>query len=238
MKKILIFCICVPMLCGCSNNGQREQKRQAVADSIAKAEQQKEEIQKRAKADSLAVIAWGDLRFGMSKNEALQTVSLKKGDVNGNTISMLYETVFAIERAFGLKELSDIDATFEENELSFVTIKSSKISASHIDDLVNDCKILADNFTKKMGEPVMLNNEEINVFSFNEGKKFLYAQFGIGEKCVLIQLGETYSENEYFYEVSINNWQYPKKKHVLTPEEKAQMKKEDEKRQQIIDNSF
>lgn len=175
---------------------------------------------------------------GMSKDEALKTVSLKNGDVNDNTVSMHYETVFAIKRAFGLKELSDIDATFEENELSFVTIKSSKVLSSHIDDLVNDCKILADNFTKKMGEPVKSNDEEINVFSFNEGEKFLYAQFSIGEKCVLIQLGETDAGSEYFYEVGINNWQYPKKKHVPTPEEKAQRQKEDEERQRIIDNSF
>ena len=238
MRKIFILCVCASMLCGCSNNGQRERQTQAVADSIAKAEQQRKEMQERKRADSLAVIAWGDLRFGMSKDEALKTVSLEKGTVNDNAISMHYETVFAIERAFGLKELSDIDATFEENELSFVTLKSSKVSASHIDDLVNDCKILADNFAKKMGKPVMSNDEEINVLSFNEGKKFLYAQFGIGEKCVLIQLGETYSGSEYFYEVGINNWQYPMKKHVPTAEEKARMKKEDEERQRIIDNSF
>ena len=238
MRKIFIFCVCVSMLCGCSDKGSRERQRQAVAYSIAKAEQQRLEMQERARADSLSIIAWGDLRFGMSKGEALQTVSLKKGTVNGNTISMDCDTRFALEQAFGLKEFRQFDVTFEENGLSFVTIKSSKVSASRIDDLVNDCKILADNFAKKMGEPVMSNDEKINVFSFNEGKMFDFACFSIGDKYVFIKLGETCSGSEYFYEVNIGNSHNPMKKHEPTPEEKAQRQKEDEERQRIIDNSF
>lgn len=237
MRTIFIFCVCVSILCGCSDKGRRERQGQVVADSIAKAEQWYE-MQERARADSLAIIAWGDLKFGMSKSEALQTVSLKKGTVNGNTISMDFDTRFALEQAFELKEFQQFDVTFEENELSFVTIKSSKVSASRIDDLVNDCKILADNFAKKMGEPVISNDEEINVFSFNEGKMFDFACFSIGDKYVFIKLGETFSGSEYFYEVNIGNSHNPMKKHEPTPEEKVQRQKEDEERQRIIDNSF
>ena len=237
MRTIFIFCVCVSILCGCSVKWRRERQRQVVADSIAKAEQW-HEMQERARADSLAIIAWGDLKFGMSKSEALQTVSLKKGTVNGNTISMDFDTRFALEQAFGLKEFRQFDVTFEENELSFVTIKSSKVSASRIDDLVNDCKILADNFAKKMGEPVISKDEEINVFSFNDGKMFDFACFSIGDKYVFIKLGETCSGSEYFYEVNIGNSHNPMKKHEPTPEEKAQRQKEDEERQRIIDNSF
>ena len=238
MRKILLFCVCASLLCGCSDNKQNEQQKQAVADSIAKAEQHKKEMEERTRADSLAVIAWGDLRFGMSKDEALQTVSLRNGDIKDNMISMHYETRFALGKTFGLKELHDFEVSFRENELFFVDIFSSKVTASHIDDLVSDCKIFVKNFTTRMGEPLRLNDKEINIFSFNEGEKFIYAQFNVGAKCVIIQLGETYSGSEYFYEVSINNWQYPKKTHVPTSEEKAQWQKEDEERQRIIDNSF
>lgn len=192
----------------------------------------------RARIDSLSTVAWGDLRFGMSQKDALKTVSLKNGDVDDNTISMDFNTRFALENAFGMRELGYFDVTFEENELSFITIKSYKVDASHIDDLVNDCKILADNFSKKMGEPIMSYDEEINVFTFNEGKMFIYAQYCIGGKCVLIRMGEIYSCCEYYYEVYISNSDYPKKKHEPTPEEKARMKKEEEESQLIISNSF
>ena len=61
MRTIFIFCVCVSILCGCSDKGRRERQRQVVADSIAKAEQWYE-MQERARADSLSIIAWGDLK--------------------------------------------------------------------------------------------------------------------------------------------------------------------------------
>ena len=240
MRTILLFCLCAFVLCACGNNKakQLEQRKQAIADSIAQVERQRKEMIERARIDSLSTVAWGDLRFGMSQKDALKTVSLKNGDVDDNTISMDFNTRFALENAFGMRELGYFDVTFEENELSFITIKSYKVDASHIDDLVNDCKILADNFSKKMGEPIMSYDEEINVFTFNEGKMFIYAQYCIGGKCVLIRMGEIYSCCEYYYEVYISNSDYPKKKHEPTPEEKARMKKEEEESQLIISNSF
>lgn len=237
MKKIIFLCICIPLFYGCDNR-HIEKLKQAETDSIAKVEQTKKERSGKARADSLELIAWGDLRFGMSMNEALQTISLKNGNMERNTISMNFDSRFALAQVFGLKELMDFEASFEGDELHFIKIRSAKVTASHIDDLVNDCKILSDNFKKKMGEPVTHINEKVNIFSFNEGEKFLYAQFGIGDKCVLIELGETYSGCEYFYEVSINNWMYPQKKLRETSEEKVRREKEAEKRKQIIDNSF
>lgn len=242
MRKILLFCICAFVLCACGNNKakQLEQRKQAIADSIAQVERQRKEMLERARVDSLSTVAWGDLRFGMSKKEALKTVSLKDGDVYDNVISMDWETKRALEKTFGLKELWDIYAFFEENELISVRIESPKVSASHIDDLLDDCAVLAKNFAKKMEVSVPNNAiyNEINIYNFNEGEEFTYAYLHVGEKCVSIKLGETYSGSEYYYEVYISNSDYPKKKHEPTPEEKAQKQKEEEERQQIINNSF
>lgn len=235
--KFIFFTLCILLLISCNNN-QSKNKEQMQQDSVAKAKQIEIEKSKKMREDSLSVIAWGDLKFGISKEEALKTVSLKNGDVDGNIISMDFETRFDLERAFGLKELRKFDAIFNENELSFITIKSSNVSASHIDDLVNDCNIFVENFEKKIGKPITSIEEDVDVFSFNEGEKFTFAQFSVGDKCIIISLGETYSGSEYFYEIGINNWQYPKKKHKETPEEKFKREQEQKNRQEIIDNSF
>lgn len=242
MRKILLFCICAFVLCACGNNKakQLEQRKQAIADSIAQVERQRKEMLERARFDSLSSVAWGDLRFGMSREKALKTVSLKDGNVYDNSIAMGYETVNAIKSAFGLKEFYDVWVFFEENELESMKIESYKVRASHIDDLLDDCAVLAKNFAKKMdvSVPINANYNEINIYNFNEGEEFTYAFLHVGTKSVSIKLGETYSGSEYYYEVYISNSEYPKKKHEPTPEEKARMKKEDEERQRIINNSF
>lgn len=235
--RFIICSLCVLLLISC-NNKQGKNLERIHSDSIEIARQMENSKLKKLREDSLSVIAWGDLRFGMSKEDALQTVSLKNGDIDNNTISMNFETRFYLEQAFGLKEFRTFDVIFEENELSFITIRSANVSASHIDDLVNDCKIFAKNFEKKIGEPVMSIGEEVNVFSFNEGKNFTFAQYGIGDKCIVISLGETYSGSEYFYKIDINNWQYPKKKRNNTREEEAGHDNEQKRKQDIIDNSF
>lgn len=236
MKYIYSF-LSVLLLISCNNN-QSKYQGQMLEDSIAHAKQIEIDKAKKMREDSLSVIAWGDLKFGISKEEALKTVSLKNGDVDGDIISMDFETRFALERAFGLKELGQFDAIFNEDELSFIKIQSAKVSATHIDDLVDDCNIFVNNFEKKIGKPITLIEEEVNVFSFNEGENFTFAEFSIGYKYIIISLGETYSGSEYFYKIDIDNWQYPKKKHKETPEEMHKRGQEQKEREEIINNSF
>jgi len=167
MRKILLFCICAFVLCACGNNKakQLEQRKQAIADSIAQVERQRKEMVESARIDSLSTVAWGDLRFGMTKKEAMRTVSLKDGNVYDDCISMGFETEYAIKRAFGLKETYSVWVFFEENELESMKIESYKVRASHIDDLLDDCAVLAKNFAKKMDVSVPINAiyNEINI---------------------------------------------------------------------------
>ena len=236
MKYLYSFLL-LSFLLSCSNSQSKHQS-QKYQDSIAKAKQIEQNKAKKIREDSLSSIAWGDLKFGISKKEALKTVSLKNASVDDNTLSMDFETRFTLEQALGLNELRTFDVNFSENELTSITIQSAIVSASHIDDLVDDCKIFATNFEKKMGKPITSVQDEVNIFSFNEGKEFTFAQFSIGDKCVDISLGETYSGSEYYYKININNWQYPKKRHKETSEERTQRLQEQKNREKIIDNSF
>lgn len=235
MRKLLLICEALLLLCAC--NGHKSQKEAAEIANREQAEQEEKARMEKARTDSLSAIAWGSLKFGMSKDEVLKTDVLGRGEIEANTIDMDFDTRFNLEEAFGLKELHQFTVSFENDELINIVIKSSIVNASHIDDHVNDCRIFADNFERKMGKPYKALDEDPTVFSFNEGETFIYATFMAGDKYVEINLGETYNGSEYFYTVSINNFTYPKKR-KKSPKQIEEERTHDKELQKIKDNSF
>lgn len=236
MRNLLCICGALLLLCAC--NGHQSPKETTLNTANKVQSEQKEKARKeKAHIDSISAIAWGSLKFGMSKEEVLKTGVLGNCKIDGNTISMDFDTRFKLEEVFRLKELRQFDVSFENDELTSVNIKSSIVDASHIDDLVNDCKILAKEFEKKMGKPYKALDEDPTVSSFNEGETFNYATFMAGDKFIEINMGETYDGSEYFYTVNINNFTYPKK-HKKSQKQTEEENANDNELQKIKDNSF
>ena len=78
MRRVLIYFICLLFACSC-NNGKKQAelaKRQAYADSIAEVIKQ-EELADQRRLDSLAEYAWGDVKFGMSKDDVINSETFK-----------------------------------------------------------------------------------------------------------------------------------------------------------------
>lgn len=79
MKKILFFTIAMLLFSGCNIKNQR-QKNQGRQDSIVMVEIRKQEVKdslERTRIDSLALIAWGDAKFGMSQKKYYQLIPLR-----------------------------------------------------------------------------------------------------------------------------------------------------------------
>lgn len=233
MKKILIP-ICILLFVGCTYNKTPLSKSQK--DSIEN--KRTDSIQNRNRIDSISSInAWGDLKFGMSKKEALKTNALKNGDVFSNYISMEYDNRNEFEKIFGLKQMYDFVALFDENELTDIRISSLDVDADHIDDLISDCSIFAENFTAKgMSSKNIIGN--IDISSFNNGEEFTYASFNVGSKYIFIKMGQTDDTDEFYYKISISNYEYPKKQHKPTKQELQDERNQMIKEKEIKDNSF
>lgn len=234
MKKILFFAFAVLLFSGCNINNQR-QKNQEHQDSIARLEKRKQEIKdslEQIQIDSLALIAWGDAKFGMSQKEVLSTNAFKGSSVySEETISMKFENKSIANNKM---TICNFYAEFEMDELYRIDIKTCPETANYIDDLEIDAMRISHQFEKRYGKPTYSFSKEISLSDFNEGDEFMYERWEIGDKSVCILFGEVYSGSEYYYRIAIVNSKFPTKKDTEEAkkiQERGQKQKEQEKYQ-------
>lgn len=240
MKKVSLLLLTILLTIGCNQKPKEQVVSQESNPQLTAAEIRNQEIQdslKKVRNDSIALIAWGDAKFGMSMKEVLATETFKGGDKYYDSITMEFERKRNFKRAFGLNNLAAFEAEFKENELYRIYIESNYLTANGINDLVSDCDIFIKNFTEKYGEP-SYKKSKVNISEFNSGEEFEYAKFQIGDKTITIVLGELSSEVKFYYHVYIDNDRFPQKKHVMTEKEIKEVRKQMEDTEKIRNNSF
>ena len=155
MRKVLLLLPMMLITISC-NHKQKEQTEGTQTKTLTAIEIRNQEIQdslKQVKTDSLALIAWGDAKFGMTMKEVLATESFKRGDKYSNWIVMGYERERIFTSSIGVNNIASIETEFKENELTRINIESYDLTANYLDDLVRDCNIFITNFTEKYGNP-------------------------------------------------------------------------------------
>lgn len=168
MRKILLLITIILLTISC-NHKPKEQIESPETKTLTAAEKRNQEIQdslKQLKIDSLALIAWGDVNFGITMKEALATETFKGGYKYSYNIVMEFNRKWEFQKSFGLNHLALIRADFQKNELTSITIESNVLTANYIDNLTRDCDIFIRNFTKKYGEP-SFKKEQVNITDFN-----------------------------------------------------------------------
>lgn len=240
MKKVSLLFLTMLLTFGCNQKTKeqvgatQESKTQLTAIEIKNLAIQ--DSLEQVKVDSLALIAWGDVKFGMSMKEVLATEAFKGGNKYDDSITMEFNRELNFSRAFGLR-LVTFWAEFKENELYRIYIDSYKPTANEINDLVMECDLFIKYFTEKYGAPSYKKNR-VNISEFNSGEEFEYAKFQIGDKTITIVLGELSSEVRFYYHVYIDNDKFPQKKHAMTEKEIKQVRKQMEETEKIRNNSF
>lgn len=229
-----LIIVILNILIGCGNKTNVDSKH--IQDSIAQSEKRNRHIQDSIR-DEKSLIAWGKIKFGTSKADVSKNKIMKDCLIEDDYISMDFDVLDDISNTFSLSNLYSFNAYFEEDELTSIVLKSYSVTADHIDDLVLDCNTLANIFQKKMGTPIM-RDDNISILDFNEGYEFKFAQYKVGSKNVLIRLGEKDSGGEFYYIVTISNDAFPKKKHIPTKEEIKAQKDAEAKQKDVQNNSF
>lgn len=221
-------------ICSC-NGGKEKAKERARLDSL-----EQDSIRKaQAITDSLSLIAWGDTKFGMTKQEVMASKSfsgypstVKETGEDDYLMDLKKSSQLII--LYHLYKDPSIYAHFRENELYQVTIESAHLYASEIEELANDCMTFTNEFSKRYGEPEYLRpTVSISDFKNHELK---IASFKIGNKSIWIGLEEM--DSEYRYAVYIENSTFPKKKHIPTDEELKEQKIKEAKDKELRENSF
>lgn len=237
MKKVSLLLLTILLTIGCNQKPKEQVVSQESNPQLTATEIRNQEIQdslKEAEKDSLALIAWGDVKFGMSMKEALATEIFKGGKKDGNYISMNIDKIIKYEKILGLNDF-DLWAKFEDNELCRIYTISSYRKFNDIDKLYNDCNIYIRQFTEKYGNPIYKKDEIIP--SDFDSEEFVYVKYQIKDKTIAIVLGKL-GQIGFYYKILIDNSKFPKKKHVMTEKENKEVRKQMEETKKIRNNSF
>ena len=252
MKYLFYSFLCFALLsiysCGSNNKQPSIDIDQELAELAEKKENalnenKNEELKALGGVDSLSIIAWGDTKFGMTKQEVKvsEAFKLEKQEKSAG-LDMDYGDYYTtgpkkgslLRSLYNLNFSPEIKAHFKEDELYLVTIETLYRNADKIEDLANDCGIFAKEFMKKYGEPDYLR-KNASILDFSNHQLNI-ASFSIGAKEIWIGLLE--DDSEYKYYISIKNKSFPKKKHIPTEEELRKQKEQDAKNKELRDNSF
>lgn len=230
MKHSLCIMLLAILTLGCDHK-QKKIREQERLDSIAKIEKEMQDSIEKMRVDSLACIAWGDAKFGMSIKEALNTNAFKGSDVsnveNGKILLLPDE-----KKNIGNTNIDVMyfNALFEMDELCHIFIRSYPQSANRINDLENDAINIANKFEKKYGKPTESLDRKVSITDFNKDEPICLKKWNFGyDKTIYINLCEETSGYEYYYEVSIASWKHPIKKDIEKGKKEVQKQKEREK---------
>lgn len=242
MKKVLALLPTILLIISCN---QKQKEQAATPESkpqLTAAEIRNQEIYdslQQIKRDSLALIAWGDAKFGMSMRETLATENFKNGTkFSGkfiHSITMHSDRTSNLKRALALNDIPIIEASFHENELDEIHIRSHPFTANNIDKLISDCNVFIRNFTEKYGAP-SFKKDKVRISDFNSDEEFEYAKFQVGDKRITMLIAS--EEYQYYYKIDIDNKKFPKKKHTQTEKEEKEIRKRMEEAEKIKNNSF
>ena len=228
MKNVSLLLLTMLLTIGCNQKTKEHGDFQESKPQLTSAEIRSQETQdslKKVKNDSLALIAWGDVKFGMSMKEVLATETFKGGRKYDDSITMEFEREQNLKRAFGLNNLAVFWAEFKENELYRIYIKSYYLTADNIDDIVSECDLFIKYFTEKYGT-LTYKKSRVSISDFNDGEEFEYVKLQIEDKTITIALGELRNQFKFYYSIYIDNNKFPKKKHVMTEKEIKQVRKQ------------
>lgn len=236
MRSILFLAIAI-FMASCGGNTKKAVAKDEKADSLRRDSISKEE----ALEDSLEMVAWGDTRFGMTKQEVMESKAFGGGQketvskTDQDSYQMHRDKLFMFEEQNGLRKLGKITAHFRENELYLVVLQSFEEDAFSLDDMIHDCYAIIEQFTKRYRKPYALK-ENVSILDLIERPRLSIAKFVIGEKAIIVNILR--KDHEYKYEIEISNYSFPKKKHKPTKEEIEWMEKQDRLRSEVRDNSF
>jgi len=200
MKHLLFALATIIIFYSCNNgNNKIRLKSDKEAQKIKAMEQSRIDSLERVRVDSLALIAWGDAKFGMSFNEARKTETFKKAFVSGNKNDSNRELCL-----FGsIDGIFEIKANFYEDSLVSINMASYTYDANYYDTDIKETVLrLEKQIEYKYGEPTY-NYGFPSFFEMKPDKGIRAYGWRIGCKIIYIDVKEVDSGSQYKIECGI-----------------------------------
>lgn len=183
MKKIsLIFCslLLILLFSSCGNKQIPNNSAKRYVDSINAA---KDSI-KAVKFKENSFIAWGDTKFGMSRQEVKSSITFRGGDFKEKLFFVSQDST-----TIGGIKFSTIYADFYKNALYKIVIQSNSKSTNDFDDLLRIVETLRSKIQYKYGQPSftekdteyvgsrLMDKKSVTLFKWEIDKKHINISF-------------------------------------------------------------
>ena len=252
MKKLVFALVAISLaFISCDNGAKKrqaeaEEAEKARQDSIAKAKE--EEKARFVFEDSVAIFAWGDAKFGMTKKEVLQTKAFSDADKYDDSFSMDFDKEIAIKRSLGLKRWPNIWIDFggkTKNEVTRIRISGS-VEWKNFEELIHDMKQMIKKFKSKYGKPdgefeyiANLQYQDLDKYNSISVANWIIGsgKGNNGTKYINIT-ASTYTSTSYKYDIVIYNSDYPKQPKEMSQKEIQEAKERAQKEKDAVENSF
>ena len=190
MKRLIYLIICTLFLCSCNNGKKKAEiaRQQAFADSIAEVKKQAE-IAEQRRLDSLAEYAWGDVKFGMSHNDVINSEVFKDWKISHN-----YRNSLALHSSDN-KMFHDIQMDFYKDRLNNVTFYGYANN--------ENCFAIINSLTNKYG-PADISNpipDESNYKITHSSSFYLLGEWNVSYKTIRVGI-----QNEKRGSINGNEW--------------------------------
>lgn len=239
MKKyIVIFCSLL-LLSACSGNKHKDKheeevssEKESIAASDAKSKYSSEKL------DSLALYAWGDVKFGISQKEAKRSEIFKGGDKYDNSLSSDFDYDLALGRGMGLNGLLHIWGDFIGKGYSSLEQIRLTVGCSDFDNFLSDVTTIIGRFKDIYGEPSFVTGEDMTAYNLGDKKidaiSWSFNSPHNGTKYIFGTIvGSDYSH--YEFEITISNSKFKKNPTKVELEEEKHRKENERK---AIKNAF
>ena len=159
------------MLSACSGNKHNDKheeevssEKESIAASDAKSKYSSEKL------DSLALYAWGDVKFGISQKEAKRSEIFKGGDKYDNSLSSDFDYDLALGRGMGLNGLFHIWGDFIGKGYSSLEQIRLTVGCSDFDNFLSDVTTIIGRFKDIYGEPNFVTDEDMTAYNLGDKK--------------------------------------------------------------------
>lgn len=235
---IVVFCSLL-LLSACSNNKHKDKHEEEVssekvstAASDAKSKYSSEEL------DSLAIYAWGDIKFGISQKEAKKSEIFKGGDKYDDSLSSDIDYELALCRGMGLTGSLNIWGDFIGKGYSSLEQIRLSVGCSNFDIFLSDVTTIIGKFKDIYGEPDFVTNEDMTAYNLGDKKidaiSWSFNSPHNGTKYIFGTIkGSGYSY--YTFEINISNSKFKRKPTKVELEEEKQRKENERK---AVNNAF
>lgn len=260
MKKLFIFILVICLfVTSCNNNAkQQEIASQQAAKEAEKAKQDSlaklQEAEKQARLafeDSIAIYAWGDIKFGMNKKEVSKKKELKNAIKLKDHFFTQYKEMEVLKEALRLNNTPSLTVFFGgQNYNEVIRVNISGIALwDYFHELTEDINTLISQFKNKYGEPNYLYEflstlKYSDLDALNSGNAKRIAEWSIGSgngengvKTICISASKN-SSTSYKYDCIITNSAFPKSLQERTQKEIDEEKEHAKRTKEAIDNAF